>query len=265
MLKRQGFALAGAWLLACTVSVQANPIPVVEVGSNEAATAAPVAAPSADSSPWSTPTTSPGDAVSRLLQQLEAMQQELGALRGQVEEQGHQLEQMKQQQRDRYLDLDRRLGALALQPQAAAAVNTPHANTAAAPAGAPAVAPATEQEAYQAAFALIRQREFDQAVTALEGFLKQYPQSDLTANALYWMGEVQLAQTHYAKAKQAFERVIKEHPQSGKMSDATYKLGRTLVQMGDTAEGKKWLQKTQDQYPDSSAARLAAEYITGIE
>src|SRR5690554_5229874 len=47
-----------------------------------------------------------------LFLQLQALQTEVQSLRGIVEEQGYQIRRMEQEQRDRYLDLDRRLSAL---------------------------------------------------------------------------------------------------------------------------------------------------------
>ncbi len=248
--------LFGAGVLLCS-TLEANPIPVVEVGSSTPVQASRTAAVSSAAVPQA-------DAVTRLLQQLEAMQRELAEVRGQMEEQRHQLEQLKAQQKDRYLDLDRRLSALA-QPPASASVAAPAAATGPAAASTPATPVAGEQEAYQAAFALIRQRQFDQAISALDQFLKQYPNSELAANARYWQGEVFLAEANYAGAKAAFEQVLADYPGNSKLSDASYKLGRTLIQMGDNKGGKARLQLTLKTYPDSSAARLAAEYLKGLD
>lgn len=50
--------------------------------------------------------------VVSLYTQLEALQQEVQTLRGVVEEQGYQLKRLQTEQRDRYLDIDRRLSAM---------------------------------------------------------------------------------------------------------------------------------------------------------
>ena len=47
-----------------------------------------------------------------LYRQLQQLRQEVMSLRGTVEQQGHQLRQLKQQSLDRYLDVDRRLSAM---------------------------------------------------------------------------------------------------------------------------------------------------------
>lgn len=57
----------------------------------------------------------------QMLQQLDALHEEVKALRGLAETQGYELEQLKQRQRDLYADIDRRLQKL--QAEAAVAVN----------------------------------------------------------------------------------------------------------------------------------------------
>ncbi|MBU2236730.1 MAG: tol-pal system protein YbgF, partial [Gammaproteobacteria bacterium] len=49
------------------------------------------------------------NAAADLLFQLETLQQEVQSLRGQLEDQGHELKLMKESQRDRYIDLDKRI------------------------------------------------------------------------------------------------------------------------------------------------------------
>ena len=57
------------------------------------------------------PITSQTQNFGELLYQLQLLQQEVMTLRGQLEEQGHQLRQLKQQSLERYVDLDRRISA----------------------------------------------------------------------------------------------------------------------------------------------------------
>jgi len=87
-----------------------------------------------------------------LYTQLEALQQEVQNLRGMVEEQANQLRRMQTEQRDRYLDVDRRLselsGGAATMPGAQGATTLPGAPGAVAPsASPPGVSPAGTQPA----------------------------------------------------------------------------------------------------------------------
>lgn len=56
------------------------------------------------------------DLIVSLYNQVEALQQEVQTLRGVVEEQGYQLKRLQTEQRDRYIDIDRRLSSMAPAP-----------------------------------------------------------------------------------------------------------------------------------------------------
>lgn len=58
------------------------------------------------------PANANNDLVVSLYNQLESLQQEIQTLRGLVEEQGNQIRRMQTEQRDRYLDIDRRLSEM---------------------------------------------------------------------------------------------------------------------------------------------------------
>ena len=47
--------------------------------------------------------------LARLIQRIDSLEQEIRGLRGQIEEQGHRLDQLRKRQRNLYGDLDRRL------------------------------------------------------------------------------------------------------------------------------------------------------------
>ena len=53
-----------------------------------------------------------GSSASSMFQQFQQVQDDVAELRGIVEEQSHQIEQLQAQQKEQYLDLDRRLSAL---------------------------------------------------------------------------------------------------------------------------------------------------------
>lgn len=86
--------------------------------------------------------------VVSLYNQLEALQQEVQSLRGLVEEQGNQIRRMQTEQRDRYLDIDRRLSEMPAAPLGATAPGVPNAGgTATLPNGAPNALPPVNQGA----------------------------------------------------------------------------------------------------------------------
>lgn len=229
-------------------------------------------------------------AAADLLFQLETLQQEVQHLRGQLEEQGHELKIMKQSQRDRYIDLDKRISLLmsssiskpvvsvAPMPQAQQpiekeiAVKKDEESTPNTLALAPPLAPVALQsptelslQAYNNAYNLIRERKFDESEAALTQFVQDYPNNTLTGNGYYWLGEVKLVQGKSQEAIDAFSTVIKTFSGHSKEQDALYKLGTVSDQLGDTAKAKSYLQDVIRRFPDSKAAKLATGYLSKIK
>jgi TolA-binding protein len=120
-----------------------------------------------------------------LLLQIEQLRQETQALRGLMEELSYQLGQMSSDQKSRYLDLDQRLGELVRIQKEAVAASSSNATALTATdlaasdasnnAGTP-VSPIPEvsdQDAYNAAFQLIRERKFEEALEVWRPLLKR--------------------------------------------------------------------------------------------
>ncbi|MCL6416328.1 tol-pal system protein YbgF [Aestuariirhabdus sp. Z084] len=209
-------------------------------------------------------------AENSLYYQLELLQQEVQTLRGMLEEQSHAMRLMKQEQRDRYIDLDRRIGQLSnpglstAQQPAVVGNAKPGIDTAPTPSttsGGQGGNPEVEKAAYSEAFALIKERKFDDAVVALKAFLEQYPSGAYSANARYWLGEVYLATEQSDLAQTAFERVLSDFPKHRKAPDASYKLGRAYYNQGDLEKARSYFQATIDSYPGSTSAKLSQEFL----
>lgn len=215
----------------------------------------------------SPPNSSQPDVSAELYMLVQQLQQEVRELRGQIEELNYRVNQSSKQERERYIDLDRRILELrqdldgkAVAPVAAA---QPSGDTEPSPVKvSEPVGEVTEtaQNAYDSAYNLIKQRQYDEAVTALHVFINDFPESDLTPNAYYWLGEVYLVLPKLEQARQSFIVVVGKYPAHRKASDALYKLGVTYHRLGNREEAEKYLRQTMERYPDSSAANLARDY-----
>ncbi len=201
---------------------------------------------------------SPGPASAEVFTQLQQMQGEIAQLRGLLEEQQNQIRQLRQEGLERYQDLDQRLSAApAAQPPAAApAAVEPAVAAATAPAD-----PAKEKLYYEAAFDLVKARDFDRAAQAFDGFLNKYPNSQYAGNAQYWLGEVYLAKGSLVEARQAFARVGQLYPSHPKVPDALYKLAEVEQRQGNADRARTLLQQVVSQYPGTSAAQLAQRQL----
>lgn len=180
---------------------------------------------------------------------LQALQQEVLELRGLVEEQAFELNRLKQQRQDDYMDLDRRISAIAGGAGGTKAVNDvviPAAN-------------ADDGAAYKAAYAQLRQRDLAGASLGFKQYLEQFPDGQYAANSLYWLGEIALVEGKLKEARGWFERVTKEFPADRKAPDAKFKLGTVLFQLGEKPAAKTLLQQVANSNAD--AARLAKDYL----
>jgi len=213
-------------------------------------------------------------AQGELFNQLQRMQDQLAQQQGAIEVLQNQVNQLKQEGLERYQDLDRRIGAgvaPAATPDNSSAGGAPSAAiggaaAGGAAAGAAAAAPAASSEPgdpakeklyYDAAFDLIKAKDFDKASQAFTAFLRKYPNSQYAGNAEYWLGEVNLAKGDLQGAGQAFAKVSQLYPKHAKVPDSLYKLADVERRLGHTDKVKGILQQVVAQYPGTSAAQLA--------
>jgi tol-pal system protein YbgF len=198
-------------------------------------------------------------------QTLQRIQIELRELRGQVEQQGHELEGVRKRQRELYLDIDRRLNDMQL-----------HGSTgvsAAPPIGAPSgTMPASsdiqntaetdqERDEYKAAFESLREARYNQAIEAFTTFLKKYPQGKYADNAQYWLGEAHYVSRNFDKALEEFGKVLDQYPRSSKIPDAKLKMGYTYYELKQWDKARQVLTGIVSAHANTSVAPLADQRL----
>ncbi len=197
--------------------------------------------------------------LGEMFYQLQILQQEVMLLRGQVEEQAHEIRQLKQQSLERYVDIDRRLsngGGTA--SAAGSSAGTQPVPTAQELAG--------EGDAYRAAYSLVRSQKFKDAVSAFKQFLVDFPGGRFAPNAHYWLGELYLVVTpqDLESSRQSFVLLLEQYPGNSKEADALYKLGKVYFQKGNADQARVYLDRVINEYgsSNSSAVKLARDFIT---
>jgi tol-pal system protein YbgF len=115
---------------------------------------------------------------------------------------------------------------------------------------------------YVKAFGYYSSNNFNEAITAFEVFMKNNPQSEYAANALYWIGECHYSMSDLPKAKEIFSKVAGTYPNSPKAPDALLKLGYTLAAMKDKGKANASFESLIKLYPSSPAASKARERLT---
>jgi tol-pal system protein YbgF len=186
-----------------------------------------------------------------MLNQNEQTMQEIARLRGQIETLANQLANVQKSQKDFYADLDSRIKKL--EPQQA----TIDGRTAD-------VLP-SEKQSYDTAMELFKSGDYKAAASALQDFVKRYPQSAYAANAQYWLGNAYYAQRDYKNAIAAQEGVVSNYGSSPKAADAMLNIATNYRELGDDKAERKALQQLVKQFPDSSAAGTAKDRLASLK
>jgi len=182
-----------------------------------------------------------------LAQRIDALERDLRALHGQIEELQNNNDALRKQQRDLYSDLEKRLSAVP------ASGGGGGISVGAQVAG--------EQAAYTQAFDALKAANYPTAIAGFGQFLSSYPTSELAENAQYWLGEAYYVTRDYEKAAQAFGIVGQRWPQSRKSADALLKLGFSQYELKRYPQARESLQEVTRRFPDSDAAKLAADRL----
>ena len=124
--------------------------------------------------------------------------------------------------------------------------------------------PADEQISYMAAYELVKNKQFDDAINSMQAFVTHYPNGGYTANAQYWLGELYMVKKNYPEAIQHFEVVLSQYPNSSKTAASLLKVGYALAASGKGAEAKQKLGKVIKNYPDTATAQLAAAKLKSL-
>ena len=150
--------------------------------------------------------------------------------------------------------------AAASVPSSAGAPGSPSpASPAAAAPSAPAPAP---RELYSQAYADYARGNYDLAIQGFTEYIRNYPGTDFTDNAQYWIGECLYSKKMYEEAIEAWNTLFKDYPASDKLPDARVKKGMALERLGRKSQALVEYRYVVDRFPNSQAARLARERLT---
>lgn len=206
------------------------------------------------------------NAQSQLLNQLQQQssdnQRDIDTLRGQIQESQYQLNQIVERQKQIYQQMDSlNQGATQSSTAASAGVASSAVASGAGSSVKAAEAPATagdENSDYNTAVSLaLEQKQYDQAISAFQAFIKQYPKSTYDPNANYWLGQLYYNKGKKDDAAYYYAVVVKNYPKSPKAPDAMYKVGVIMQEKGQMDKAKAVYQQVAKLYPASDAAKQA--------
>ena len=235
-----------------------------------------------------------------LVNQINALQAQVQTLQGQVEELRHQLEEMKNRSKEQYIDLDSRIGRLegrnpsappaanpaaagndgnlpdvalggsssAPPPQAPPPDSTAIASNAPIDSGSPppiAASPEDAKSAYDQAFAALKDGRYAESARRFQQFIQQYPTSDLTPNAYYWLGESYYVTQNYPISLDTFRKLLTQYPDSQKAPDAMLKIGYCQYELKQWDQAETTLNQVVQKYPNTTVASLAQGRLRALK
>ncbi len=109
------------------------------------------------------------------------------------------------------------------------------------------------QADFEAAYALIRERQYEQAEMSLRQFIQSHPRDRLVPKATYWLGESYLQRNRSREAAEQFLKVSTDYANSAVAPEAMLKLGASLHALGAKAQACATLAEVERKFPGAGA------------
>ncbi len=124
-------------------------------------------------------------------------------------------------------------------------------------------APSDFKSRYQSALNQFNSRNYQGALSSFMQLIASDPNTSLSDNCQYWIGESYYAMSNYNQAIAEFEKVF-SFPNSNKTDDAQLKLGLCYMKLGDKQQARAEFDRLISNYPKSEYISLAQRYIARL-
>ena len=118
---------------------------------------------------------------------------------------------------------------------------------------------------YEQAIVLIQKDDLEGALTALNVYIQNAEESDETALAYYWLGEINISNGNLAVATQNFNTLIGLYPAHWRVPHAKYKLATIYLEQGDKDRAIAQFESVIRDFPESSPAKASRESLSSLE
>jgi tol-pal system protein YbgF len=117
------------------------------------------------------------------------------------------------------------------------------------------------QYLYDSSLAQFNEGQYNESMSGFKSFLAQYPKSDLSDNAQFWIGECLMNLGQYEEAIVAFQEVIEKYPKGNKVSNAMLRQAIAFLEINDKKASKALLNQVIKKYPKSNEAKIAQKKL----
>ena len=121
-----------------------------------------------------------------------------------------------------------------------------------------------EKSVYELAYETFKKGKYNKARIRFRNFLKQYPNSEYSDDAEFWIGECYYLEKKYKEAILEYGKVVKNYPKGDKVPSALLMQGLSFLKLNDKPSAKLSLQRVVQDYPNTSQARIAREKLIEI-
>ena len=108
----------------------------------------------------------------------------------------------------------------------------------------------SEEETYEAAFDLLKQSLYADAAVAFTQFIQRFPNSELTDDAWYWMGEARFVTREFSRSLGAFQNVINNFMDSPRIPASYLKVGYIQYEYGAYSKARETLNFVVSSFPN---------------
>ena len=122
-----------------------------------------------------------------------------------------------------------------------------------------------EKPEYERLLTLFRSGDLDGAKEGFAAFLRSHPNSDLSPNARYWLGESYYGKKDYRQAIDSYDRVELDFPKSEKVPAALLKKGYAYLAMKDKKRAASAFKRVVTSYPRSPEAGKASDKLSQLK
>jgi tol-pal system protein YbgF len=126
-------------------------------------------------------------------------------------------------------------------------------------------APAGMGNMYKVAYEAFQKGDVEGARKKFEAFLKQYPNTEFSGHAQFWIGETYYQKKDYEKAILEYEKAITRYPEGSKVPAALYKQGLAFLELGDKANARNLFKRVIERYPRSEQAEMAKKKLEAVK
>lgn len=179
--------------------------------------------------------------------QIEQLRGEVASQRGNVEVLQRDASELQRKQKDTQTAFDERVRKL--EPQSLTVD------------GKTFLADADEKRAFDEAIAYLRAADFPAGVTAINAFLKRYPQTGYFESAQYWLGNAHYGQREYKEAIRAFRALVDKAPDHVRTPEAMLSIANCQSELKDNDAARRTLEQLVRQYPQTEAAQAARDRL----